>query len=201
MSWARAVPASRVQRAFLRVLVALCALFACATARAEWGANTPYGDGPVYRDSSGEAICAKYTDTAWAAGVLPGDRRRAYFKWNGGDKCEPYAEPAFTTGLGGWILVVDCAGPAAGYCSPPTDSASSGFYFGPASTTSGGAGTSGGASSITVALEAPDIFKLTPQQGTDIAGAILALWAAAYAIRMVVRALKSTDGESTSESE
>ena len=43
-------------------------------------------------------------------------------------------------------------------------------------------------------------FQLSPAEGAQIAGAILAVWVVGWAGRMVVRAL-NVDGKSTSESE
>lgn len=43
-------------------------------------------------------------------------------------------------------------------------------------------------------------FQLTTEEGAQIAGAVLAVWAVGFGIRMLIRAL-SSDGKPTSESE
>ncbi|WP_240794622.1 hypothetical protein [Azoarcus sp. DD4] len=42
-------------------------------------------------------------------------------------------------------------------------------------------------------------FALTPEQGSEVAGSILALWALAYVFRLLIRTLKTVD-EKESES-
>jgi len=45
------------------------------------------------------------------------------------------------------------------------------------------------------------ITDLTPEQGGQIAGAILAIWAFGWGIRVLIRTLNTVDGETQSESE
>jgi hypothetical protein len=49
-----------------------------------------------------------------------------------------------------------------------------------------------------VATQFP-LWSLSPEQGSEIAGAILIVWAIAYAIRQVARALSHIDENSQSE--
>jgi hypothetical protein len=55
----------------------------------------------------------------------------------------------------------------------------------------------GGGGSVTF----PDIFNIDAAGGAEIAGAILAIWAIAWAFRMLIRALSIGGNSSTSESE
>jgi hypothetical protein len=96
------------------------------------------------------------------------------------------------------VQVFDCAINAS-LCSAPTDSAEQGFYFGATSSTGGGSSTG----SVTVVVQVPDILNLSPEQGGEISGAILLVWAVGWAFRVAIQALRKTDGEpsSTKESE
>jgi len=43
------------------------------------------------------------------------------------------------------------------------------------------------------------VLSLTPQEGGVIAGAILAVWAVGFAIRLLIQLLRDSDGKSTYE--
>jgi hypothetical protein len=53
---------------------------------------------------------------------------------------------------------------------------------------------------MVVSITTP-FFNLDEAGGAQIAGAVLAVWAIGWAFRVLIRTLKSTDGNSTSESE
>lgn len=44
-----------------------------------------------------------------------------------------------------------------------------------------------------------DIFNLTPEQGSEIGGAIMLVWAIAFAYRAAIHALKSDESENHNE--
>jgi hypothetical protein len=62
------------------------------------------------------------------------------------------------------------------------------------SVSGGGSGGSSGTFSGTSTLVVPDIFRIDESQGALIAGAILLVWSAAFGARLVIRALRDTDG-------
>lgn len=43
------------------------------------------------------------------------------------------------------------------------------------------------------------VLNLSPQEGAQIASAILAVWAVAWAFRMLIRTLKTSDGNQPTE--
>jgi hypothetical protein len=58
------------------------------------------------------------------------------------------------------------------------------------------------ACTVTVDIQAQfPPFNLSESDGAQIAGAILAVWAVAWAFRALVRHLRSSDGDSSSTSE
>ena len=57
-----------------------------------------------------------------------------------------------------------------------------------------------GACTVTVVHEIKfPLFEMTPQEGAQIAGAVLAVWAVGWGFRVLIRTLRNTDGNQTEE--
>jgi len=184
-----------------RALAVLIFGLSCGASWAGWGSIQygPYDAEGIYSlADSPEALCQKFSDRVYVEADW--GFSRMYFKYEnphgpsgGMPVCAMYSDAALTESWGDWFAIMDCSvlpNPfGSSWVCPSADQLGWGVEsFGPWSTED---------SSMSVGW----ITDLSPEQGGQIAGAILAIWALGWAFRTAIRALKTVDGETNHESE
>jgi len=166
----------------VRALLALL-LSACSCGALAFWSNTATYDDFVFRGDTAAAVCAKFNAITWTDPWLEG------LSWSvSGSNCTAEHPTAGTLNY----PLVDCS---VGSCPPAERLFSAYGYLDQAPYGYVLAGSGGGV------LSAGWLTDLTPEQGGLIAGAILAVWALGWGFRVLIRTLKTVDGETNHESE
>jgi len=184
------------------LLSALLAFFA-VPCMAGWGSiqygETPSPDGIYLLAPTAGEVCAKYNnlhfnEADWGFSRMYFKLEPSFGPSGGVPSCVMYTDAAFTDYWGDWFQIMDCT-------DLPNPFGSSWVCPSGESPLGWGVASYGPWESEEPTMSVGWITDLTPEQGGQIAGAILAIWAFGWGIRVLIRTLNTVDGETQSESE